>query len=112
MIDESFNIPKEITGLTLQKYQEIAFTINMIKPLPDKISYHSLFYGINEDFELEWVNKSFDKYITIMRFLRYDKDDYFIFRIIKSNVNEEVSFEEEKEYLMNFIKSKIENKKT
>jgi hypothetical protein len=106
-----------VRAYQIKKYDEIIVEDSLIK---DKLKANSIpnlynvgvdfsldaniFYGVKEgDNQYESVNaQDFDKYDIVFRLLNWviniQREDY-AFRVLKSNRDEKVDFEEEKEYL-------------
>ena len=65
----------------------------------------NLFYGLkigNKLYKSIANIKEFDNYDVVLRLLswgRWDEKGEYVFRVLKSNKNEQVDFQEEKEYL-------------
>ena len=109
---------EQIRAIKLEKYMEIEVDDCLIK---DKLSaldipnlYNvgidfsmdaNIFYGAKQDCKLyERINniKDFNNYDVVMRLLNWSrnyKGGTYCFRILKSNLNEQVNFQEEREYL-------------
>jgi hypothetical protein len=108
---------KEVRAVKLEKYMEISIDGSLVKTkfkFNDMFNDYvigldlsrdaNIFYGIRDDNSFyEFVkDNNFDNYVGVFRLLNWskiqDKEEYFL-RCLKSNMNEKVDFEEEKEYL-------------
>ena len=111
-------IKKEVRVFPLEKYMEFITDESLIEnkykflniPKDYVIGIDlsldvNLFYGlkIGNTLYKSVVNiKEFDNYDVVLRLLswgRWDEKGEYVFRVLKSNKNEQVDFQEEKEYL-------------
>lgn len=110
----------------IEKYMEIIIDGSLVKNkinvtnVPDQYIFAlnlsldaNLFYGL--DNELQWISISknhFDEYKVVCRLLSWSKDnniENYSFRVLKSNPNEIVDLQEEREYLNSYIDTSIYN---
>ena len=111
-------IKKEVRVFPLEKYMEFITDESLIKNkykflnIPkdyvigmDLSLEANLFYGLkigNKLYKSIANIKEFDNYDVVLRLLswgRWDEKGEYVFRVLKSNKNEQVDFQEEKEYL-------------
>lgn len=93
----------------LEKYMDFTITNSICEKLPFEIISQNIFYGINKNNKTYKLIKEdeFESYEVVLRLLNND-NNFNSFRVLKSNENEKVDFEEEVEMLKSKIKIKFE----